>query len=394
MYRSPFFRAASAAGAAALLVAAGCLDAGGLRQNESLTMAVDTIAGVEHVRTNGEPPQWSLEHVVTIGSVDDGPAAFGRVVSVLADSEGAVYVADALAGEIRVFDQSGRHLRTIGRKGRGPGEFTSLYALAWLGDTIAALDPGNARIELLSRDGSQVGSFRHQPITGPEETLHRASQHEFLARIVQRGERGLDSYFVRYTGASAADTIPAPPRVQLPGAGIQCEGEEMIAFFSQPFGSRQVHTFVEGGRLVGGMTAEYRLALVARNGDTLRVIERQRPPVPITDAEWNDGLASYREFRERAPGARCEPASFSRPAAKAPWTALFVGGDGRLWVRATTRDGSVFEVFEQAGRLVGMVAVPERMRDTTPYFGNGMLYVVEADSLDVQSVSAYRVGER
>src|SRR5688572_9369050 len=52
----------------------------------------------------------------------DGPDVFGRVSGVAQDSEGRIYVADALAHTIGVFGPSGSHLYTIGREGSGPGE--------------------------------------------------------------------------------------------------------------------------------------------------------------------------------------------------------------------------------------------------------------------------------
>jgi hypothetical protein len=363
----------------------------------SLSIAVDTVGATEYVRVQGEPPVWRLEPVVTIGSLDEGPAAFGRVSSIMADADGNIYVADGQAAEIRVFDQSGAHVRTIGRRGAGPAEFRSLYAMAWLSDTIAVLDPGNARIELLLRDGTPAGTFRHQPLTGANLYLHRASDREFYARAVAPGaERGrMSSVFVRYSAAGAADTIPEPP----PAAGsnqsaIVCHSEEMISAFAVPFQSRREHTFLSGSRRVGGETGEYRIAITGAAGDTLRVIERERAPVSVSDSAWNAGLVDYRTFRERNAGARCEPSGPTRPASKPAWTSLFVDHDGRLWVRATLPDGEVFELFDADGRLVGSVPVPPDMRGTLPYFRDGKLYVVEADELDVQRVAVYRVVER
>ena len=88
------------------------------------------------------------------------------VRSVVADAAGAIYVADVQANEIRVFGADGAHLRTIGRSGDGPGEFNALYALAWIGDTLAAFDPRNGRISFLSPEGDWLGSSRY---------LHRRS---------------------------------------------------------------------------------------------------------------------------------------------------------------------------------------------------------------------------
>ena len=49
-------------------------------------------------------------------------AAFGSTRSVVVDDAGAIYVLDEQAADVKVFDAAGKHVRTIGRKGQGPGE--------------------------------------------------------------------------------------------------------------------------------------------------------------------------------------------------------------------------------------------------------------------------------
>src|SRR5690606_12745404 len=52
---------------------------------------------------------------------------------------------------ISVFDRAGRHLRNLGRSGGGPGEFRSLGALGWRGDTLWVMDPQGGRLHLYDR---------------------------------------------------------------------------------------------------------------------------------------------------------------------------------------------------------------------------------------------------
>jgi hypothetical protein len=79
----------------------------------------------------------------------DRQDAFGRIAGIEVDQQGNTYVLDALARNIRVFDTSGDHVRTIGRRGSGPGGFTRPHAGSRLGpsngltlahDTLFVLD--------------------------------------------------------------------------------------------------------------------------------------------------------------------------------------------------------------------------------------------------------------
>ena len=105
------------------------------------------------------------ELVVTIGT-DSGDASFASIRSLLYARNGELLVVDHRSKEVKVFDSMGAFLRRIGRTGAGPGEFADPYSLAWLGDTLALLDPGNSRIGLFGPDEKWIGQLPVQPITG------------------------------------------------------------------------------------------------------------------------------------------------------------------------------------------------------------------------------------
>jgi len=104
--------------------------------------------------------------------VADAPAAPLRVEAVprepageplwapvgLARSPDEVWVLDAGAGLIHAYDFAGRHRRTAGRKGRGPGELLDPLAVGVTGDSLWVLNTGNRRVEWFGLDGLPRGS--------------------------------------------------------------------------------------------------------------------------------------------------------------------------------------------------------------------------------------------
>lgn len=64
-----------------------------------------------------------------------------------------LYVSDTQAHQIKVFDVTGRLLRTIGQRGEGPGEFNFPTYLSLAGDRLLVSDTMNARVQLLPLDG-------------------------------------------------------------------------------------------------------------------------------------------------------------------------------------------------------------------------------------------------
>jgi hypothetical protein len=75
------------------------------------------------------------------GRADTGATVFDHIIGVVRQSTGKIVVANGGSGELRIFDSLGRHIRTVGRLGAGPGEFRQLFALfLGPGDSLIAYD--------------------------------------------------------------------------------------------------------------------------------------------------------------------------------------------------------------------------------------------------------------
>ena len=355
-------------------------------------MSVDTIAGVVHVSHSGNSAEWSLREIASIGTTEDGPGSFGRVRSIVADRDGNVYVADAQASEVRVFAPDGSHLRTFGRTGAGPGEFTDLYSLAWMGDTLAALDPRAGRISLLTRTGEWIGQIRHEPITGPDIRLHSAGRDVYSFDVKPGPENKLVRVYLRYAGARI-DTLPYPEqRGSGPPSTILCRpASGGLTFFTNPFVAQVFQSPAPSSRVALVNSAAYRVDILGEKGDTAVVIEKQHQPAPITDAEWEQATRGHREWSAANPGVKCNPVEFTRPAGKPALRAIFFDDAERMWVEVVTAEGHSFDVFDARGAHLGNMRSPGRQRSVPPYVRGDRLYLVTTDSLDVQTVKVYGI---
>ena len=354
-------------------------------------MVVDTVAGVVHVRHSADASRWRLREVAAIGSAE-GPASFGRVRSVVADREGNVYVADNQASEIRVFGPDGAHLRTFGRTGAGPGEFTDIYSLAWMGDSLAVLDPRRGHITLLSQQGEWIREIPHPAVTGPDVRLNIVGNEIYSIDVTAGPDGQPTRHYLRYAGGRI-DTLPYPvQRSSGPQGTILCRpAGGGLTFFTNPYVARVMQSPApEGGvALVNG--AEYRVAILDSTRDTALVIEKAHQPVPISDEEWERVIKPHREWSERNPGVKCSPAEFTRPAGRPAIRTVFFDDAGRMWVEATTTAGHSFDVFDQRGTHLGNLPSPGRQASVPPYVRDDRLYLVTADSLDVQSVKVFGI---
>ncbi len=83
------------------------------------------------------------------------PAAILRPVGVAFDPEtSALYVVDAVAHDIKVLDLDGHILRTLGKRGTGPGEFNYPSSIFWDGRRLWVTDSGNHRVQALDPLGN------------------------------------------------------------------------------------------------------------------------------------------------------------------------------------------------------------------------------------------------
>jgi hypothetical protein len=97
-----------------------------------------------------------LAPVARLGSAEDS-AGFGLLSSVVMTRRGEFLVSSqTFVGQIFVFDRNGKFLRSIGRKGQGPGEFNAPLALRIdAHDTVRAIEAGPAsRYHVIAPDNT------------------------------------------------------------------------------------------------------------------------------------------------------------------------------------------------------------------------------------------------
>ena len=72
---------------------------------------------------------------------------------------GRIYVADTHAHDIKVFDDDGNLLNTIGHRGEDDGEFNFPTHLAFADDKLYVTDTLNSRIQVFNPDGKMIMKF-------------------------------------------------------------------------------------------------------------------------------------------------------------------------------------------------------------------------------------------
>ena len=367
-----------------------------------LTVTADTTeSGVIYVRSGGDAPEWRLEEVLTLDQSsrsDDPLTTFVEATSVALDRTDAIWIADAGSRQIRVFNPEGSLIRLIGGPGDGPGEFGTLNSIAFVGRSVLALDSVNERIVAFSVGGGFRGTrpapFEEGRGSTERRRLYQVGPSEVYEPVVRDGEEGVERVWVRHAEGDVAGSRPIVPEPSgAPPTVVTCEApsEPAPMSFPLPFQARQVQHPASRGELAVAWTGEYRVVFLDAAGDTLRIVERARAPVTLTEDDRESVLAPYLAFRDRHPEAVCEPAELTMPEIAPPIRDLMVDAAGRLLVEAPTPDGMVWDVYDLAGHPLGTFPSFERTEGVAPYATTeGMVWVTE-DSSGAQQVKLARI---
>jgi hypothetical protein len=357
---------------------------------------------VEYATWEPQPLPWSVgvEPLLEIGLLEGDEAyQFAQIGAVARLSDGRIVVASGGTQDLRYFDPTGRHLRSVGRKGDGPGEFQSVGTLVVLpGDSVAAYDWNLLRVSFFDPAGTFVRSFAFQHSAGVAFPLGRFADGSWL---MQPG-------FVFSPGGPGATVVRDTSRLLVfegdgrlrdsasrwigPDFYVRSEGTHASAA-SLPFG-RFTEAAVFGERYFEGYTERYEIARRVPSGVADLLIRARRAAVPVTDEE----VAAHKAERLRGAEASRRPdierlyRDIPFPATMPAFADLRVDADGNLWVlEATppTTDRRLWTVFDTAGRMMGSIETPPAV--AVREIGRDYLLGTWTDDLDVEYVRMYRL---
>ena len=101
---------------------------------------------------------FTLIEQLVIGDDEDAPTEYLFTVPELVrtDSKGYIYVHDRGRADVRVFDESGQYVTTVGRRGEGPGEMREIVSMHVDDrDRLIVADRNSRRFTVFSDLGSQ-----------------------------------------------------------------------------------------------------------------------------------------------------------------------------------------------------------------------------------------------
>ena len=355
---------------------------------------------VEKQWTEQQAWQIASDPVLVLGEMSTDPdAEFGDVRGAVATSDGRIAVVDGYADAIRIFSPSGQLVRTIGRSGGGPGEFSDpggLYLLE--GDTLALWDLTTRRITLFDFEGNLAATER---VRGPRSLIAGALSGHHLVTFVDIGgfTEGVlkgDPFYLSVVGFDGTKKDSIGPfearRMFMVRRGL------FRLFLDYILDPRTYVAAADKFFAVGNSSSDSVMLYdtSAQLRAVLRVPSAVRATTPADVQDYVDRLASGgasridQQWRE----AHLEMVeTVEIPKTLPRFADVRVDGDGHVWVMEyPTPDQSrhMWYVFDSEGAWLGEVLGPDRS-ERVLHIGQSRLLTLARGDLDVPLIKVYTI---
>jgi hypothetical protein len=381
------------------LLVTGCGDAkAGSSARETLP---DGTVVLSYDHLDGAPVD-TLAFSLVLGQADGEEwETFGRIGGLGVGGDGSIYVLDAQALSVRIFDHGGSYRGTVGRRGEGPGELRRPTGLiVTRAGTLWIRDQGARHLMALSEEGDEIGRYP-LPTSGSgssawdavvdgdgriwQSWTHTldgsqagASEPALLEWTQRQHVRSLDPRSGAADSLVTAETTVRVLYAPLPPSGF--------AMGLVPFDPRALVALDEDATVWAASSGEYRITRTAENGNpTPPLIIRVAVDAPAASQEQRSAWQSALERTQ---------IDLDVPQRQQPLVQLLTDDRRHVWVQRSVGEGEPahFDAFTRDGELLGTVRVAANLAASpAPVVRGGYFYAVAAGDLDIQQVVMARL---
>ncbi len=303
---------------------------------------------------------------------------FSDLRSIQVDIEGNIFALDSKEGKIKEFDKYGKHLRTFGKKGPGPGEWQAPSRMHLTPDgKLAILDNGNNRIAFYSLQGeclSEISTARWNFLQ-----MRIDSRSHIYADNLAFDNKGVSQKLLNFdSGLNLLATIAENQSdMKLPRINIMTD--------------RFVYDIIRGDQLAWAYTTRYEIQIMNLDGKMIRKIVKDYEPITITERD-------KREIIEERYGEAGPPQGIilEFPPHFYPIYSIVVDEKGQFYVRTHEKDSKgnySIDVFNNEGIYSAKFSLPAA--DILSTVRQDKLYcLVEENEEGIPQVKRYKLERR
>jgi len=332
---------------------------------------IEKVDGVTVV-TNPKEPMYgekvfSLEEELSIGEVGGREEyMFSEIGTLAVDDEERIYVSDRKETYIKVFNQDGVYLMTIGRKGQGPGEFERISGMQITHQKeLLVFDMSMRRLSFFTADGKLIETLSISELRPFE--LNVDSRRNFIIQSVALDlltNQSISELKIYDAELNLLKTIASPSPSNL----------------FNPFDPFFIWKLAKNDNIVYGYNEAYELQILDSGGKLIRKIVKEYDHVKITKEEKQEAEKTY-----------SPPNKIDYPPFRPAYQYFTLDNEGRIYVQTFEKiengNGYYHDIFDPEGRYIAKIPLefqPQALKKTK-------LYTVEEDEDGYQYVKRYKV---
>jgi len=244
----------------------------------------------EESRYNGSV--FELREDLSIG-VADGPDEymFFDISDIDQDSKGNIYVLDYMYCQIKVFNNEGKYLKTIGRKGSGPGEFRTAWKIFIdEKDYLYTTDLNLRRLTVFNQEGVYDTSYTF-PKTGSTVREFFVDQNSNFILIDSR------TVYIEQKRKATTEINYYSKDMKLIRNIFTGEGISANRSMRRPFPCLLSYSYIKNGKFVYGVNDKYTFFIDTLDKNTVEEIIREFKPLKVNKNDKD----KYFEFTRLIP---------------------------------------------------------------------------------------------
>lgn len=347
-------------------------------EESNYPVRTEIVDGVKII-TNPEFPRdgqvtYQLEEELSIGEEEvDENYMFNQPRSVKAAEDGSIYVLDGRDICIKVYDREGKYLRTIGRQGQGPGEFSSgsLYFDIGSDEKIYIMDCRNSCVIIMDKDGAFIHSFRLPGRLFGEMETDKNNFIYFERKF--RDEEARKTSIHRYN--STGDEILNYGTFKIVQPVIQRRTKTSISSTVSRIAATTVWTVDQEGKLYAGYGDKYQISVYNPNGSLSFKFGRDYPPIANKNYDGTPLRPKYIGVFN---------------VITRHW---FFGENGNLWIETPSKEDIeeiVYDIFSPKGIYLKRTHLKYRIL----HFKDGKAYSIVTTDEGFKVVKRFRMIEQ
>jgi hypothetical protein len=340
--------------------------------------SIEVVDGVTIVKNPKEPMYgeevFSIEEEFIIGKTKGSEDyIFSEVRDLDVDSEGRIFVLDYKETNIKVFDKSGKHVNTIGRKGQGPGEFqrpSQIYLTPQ--KEILVNDTGARQLHFFSLNGIFKRSVSQTNMTffgGPkvDQKEQIVAAHLITDKKVTYMLKKFDSRLKEVLKIFSTDILKFPNL--------------------NPFFPRASWEITYEGNVIWGFPDKYELNIINSEGILIKKIIKDYNPVRITQDDKDNCIKErFGGYDKVSPGVKIVWDDYYNA-----YRNFTIDDEDRIFVhtyeKILNENGFYYDVFDSEGRYIAKIPLKVQPQ----IWKKNRLYTIEEDEDGYQFVKRYKV---